>query len=163
MSESGQSPLSRQSPFFSRPAPGSQQCEPSQVDYDDGQSAPAFPDPPEWRADSPLSGSSEAQPHTRATMPEGAPSPKPGVAAPVGQVDGNGQKKRVKRSNSNVGSKLYGLIELIIAVVILASICLLFAALVYGRYEEFISTGFWALGGGLTLALVFNLVGLFRR
>ena len=77
--------------------------------------------------------------------------------------DSRRRRDRTKRSDSNIGGKLYGLIELVIAVVVLASIGLLFAALVYGRYEEFISLGFWSLGGGLTLALVFNLVGLFRH
>ena len=38
----------------------------------------------------------------------------------------------------------------------------LFMAFVYGRYEEYVSAGFWALGSSLTLALVLNVVGLFR-
>jgi hypothetical protein len=154
---------SRQSPFFSRPAPGSPENDPQQVGYDDGQPASTFPDPPEWRTNSPLSGADDGMTQTRAAIPEGAPTPKPGVAAPVGQTDSSGNKKRIKNPTGSVGTKLFGFIELVVAVIILASIGVLFAALVYGRYEEFLSLAFWSLGGGLTLSLVLNLLGLFRQ
>ena len=152
---------SRQSPFFSRPTPGSSSIEVPQQDYIEGQET-AFPDPPEWRANSPLAGGDEGLPPARASAPEGTPSPKPGVAAPVGKTDGNGKAKRNRRASSNVGGKIYGMVEFVVALVLLASIGVLFMAFVYGRYEEYVSAGFWALGSSLTMALVLNVVGLFR-
>jgi hypothetical protein len=159
----------RQSPFFSRPVPGAAPRADEHHDYaDNGYDAiPTYPSPesPEWRQASPLAGDHRAP---VAAAPEGAPAPKPGVAAPgiaaaVGPAQAVPGAAKPRRRSRSFSGGMTAFLELLVALVLLASIGLLFMSLVYDRYEEFTSYGFWAFGCSLILAVVLNVMRIFKR